>query len=58
MVQHLANRRTVTAAWDRYAALKKAVASDPVTAADPDQQAALARAHARWSQAFIAWDGK
>ena len=41
-----------------YQALAKAVSADPILAADPEQQTALQRAHARWSEAFVAWDGR
>lgn len=58
MVPHLPNRHTVSTAWDNYIALKTAVERDLIVAADHDQQAALARAHARWSEAYVAWDGK
>ena len=58
MAQHITTRRAVTQAWDSYSALVKAVSRDPIVAADPSQQEALSRAHARWSEAFIAWDGR
>jgi hypothetical protein len=60
-VAHLSTiptRQSVSAAWDRYQALVLAVAADPMLAADPAQQEALERAHARWSKAFVEWNGQ
>ena len=51
-------RQSVSISWDRYQALALAVAQDPILAADPAQQAALRNAHARWSKAFVEWNGK
>lgn len=50
--------KTVQIAWDRYQALALAVSADPMLAADPEQQTALQRAHARWAKAFIDWNGR
>lgn len=50
-------RQAVSAAWEAYSSLCKAGA-DPVIANDPDYKTALERAHARWSQAFVAWSGE
>ena len=45
----------VNEAWERYAALCRAVASDPNLVADPDQRRALERAQDRWATAYVAW---
>ena len=55
---YIHTRQSVSQAWERYSDLVKAVDADPIAADDPAQKVALARAHERWSQAFIAWDGK
>lgn len=51
-------RSSVQIAWDRYQQLALAVAADPMLLADPSQQEALERAHARWSKAFVEWNGQ
>lgn len=51
-------RQAVSTAWDAYASLCQAAVLDPQIANDPDYQTARERAHARWSRAFIEWDGR
>lgn len=57
-ISTIPTRQSVQIAWDRYAALRRAVDADPILRADPDQQAALARAHARWAKAYVEWNGQ
>ena len=57
-MKSIPTRRTVQEGWDRYQALVLAVARDPMLAADPAQQQALANAHERWAKAFSEWNGE
>lgn len=54
----LPTRKAISESWEAYALLCQAAAKDPSLNSDAAYQTARDRAHARWSRAFIAWDGK
>lgn len=58
MAQLLPTRNTVSKAWEAYSKLCQAAADDPQLLSDAGYVEARDRAHDRWSQAFMVWDGK
>jgi hypothetical protein len=58
MAHIIPTRKAVAESWDAYAALCQAAAKDPLIANDDAFQTARDRAHKRWSDAFMQWDGK
>lgn len=58
MIATLPTRQSVSASWEAYAKLCQAAALDPTLLADAAFHTARDRAHQRWSDAFMQWDGK
>lgn len=58
MADLLPNRATVSRAWEAYSKLCQAAADDPQLLSDAGYVSARDAAHARWSAAFMRWDGK
>jgi hypothetical protein len=54
----LPTKAAVSNAWEAYSQLCQAAAKDPLLANDNGFIAARDRAHKRWSEAFVKWDGR
>ena len=51
-------RAALIRSWEAYAKLRQAEADDPILANDNEFVIARDRAHQRWSEAFVKWDGR
>jgi IS5 family transposase len=58
MIETLPTRAAVSKAWEAYSKLCQAAADDPQLLSDAGYCSARDSAHARWSRAFMMWDGK
>lgn len=54
----LPTRKVVSDCWDAYTAPCSAATLDPLLMSDSDFISARDRAHKRWSEAFVKWDGR
>jgi hypothetical protein len=58
MAQLLPTRQVVSETYEAYSKLCQAAAQDPQLLSDSGFVEARARAHKRWSEAFVKWDGR
>jgi hypothetical protein len=58
MTQLLPTRRVVSETYEAYTKLCQAAAQDPLLLSDSGFLEARDRAHKRWSEAFVKWDGR
>lgn len=58
MTALLPTRKVVSDCWEAYAQLCSAAALDPLLMSDNEFISARDRAHKRWSEAFVKWDGR